>query len=444
MSGSRRWIGASAVVAVVLAGAVAAQALGPVVTAGGPAVPARPAVRALAVTDVVSVSDTSDLDESTRAGAIAAASAAGGVGVEGRGFTAGMTQVLRGGAVVQQAPSGWRFPMGVTTLPIDAIGRVMSARVSATLAGGGVVMGRTSADLRGAQVGDTIDLLASDGSTRRFTIGLVADDAEVGGAELVMSPAQADWIGARTLSYVLIFGFRDRAAIDAALAAQGLTTRSLVRIRRSWDLASPDSTLGMARTKALLGEFAFTVSASGAMSVSTSWSSANIPPTRELLDPIIQIRAQCHRVIKPALQAALAEVAASGLAGAIDVANANTYGGCYYPRYNRLAGSLGTISRHSWGMALDTNTTSNPQGGVPLMNCNVVRIFRKHGFAWGGNFTMSDGMHFEWVGEPRDQLPYPSKYCPNLVPLPLEDSEIPVEATARPTFFAEDGWGHDG
>jgi hypothetical protein len=48
------------------------------------------------------------------------------------------------------------------------------------------------------------------------------------------------------------------------------------------------------------------------------------------------------------------------------------------------------------------------------------------------------------VGEPRDQLPYPSKYCPNLVPLPLEDSEIPVEATARPTFFAEDGWGHDG
>jgi hypothetical protein len=291
-------------------------------------------------------------------------------------------------------------------------------------------------------VGDTIDLLASDGSPRRFTIGLVADDAEVGGAELVMSPSQADWIGARTLSYVLIFGFRDRAAIDAALATQGLTTRSLVRIRRSWDLASPDSTLGMARTKALLGEFAFTVSASGSMSVSSAWSSANIPPTRELLSPVIQIRAQCHRVIKPALQAALAEVAAAGLAGAIDVANANTYGGCYYPRYNRLAGSLGTISRHSWGMALDTNTTTNPQGGVPLMNCTVVRIFRKHGFAWGGNFTMSDGMHFEWVGEPRDQLPYPSKYCPNLVPLPL--AEIPVEATARPTFFAEDGWGHDG
>ena len=36
-----------------------------------------------------------------------------------------------------------------------------------------------------------------------------------------------------------------------------------------------------------------------------------------------------------------------------------------------------------------------------------MRIFRKHGFAWGGNFLIPDGMHFEWVGERRrqDQLP---------------------------------------
>ena len=60
-------------------------------------------------------------------------------------------------------------------------------------------------------------------------------------------------------------------------------------------------------------------------------------------------------------------------------------------------------------MALDTNTVSNCQGCVPQMNCDVVRIFRKHGFAWGGNFLMPDGMHFEWVGERRDQLSYPSR-----------------------------------
>ena len=47
------------------------------------------------------------------------------------------------------------------------------------------------------------------------------------------------------------------------------------------------------------------------------------------------------------------------------------------------------------------------------MNCATVRIFRKHGFAWGGNFLVPDGMHFEWVGDPRDQFSYPSRFCPN-------------------------------
>jgi hypothetical protein len=66
-------------------------------------------------------------------------------------------------------------------------------------------------------------------------------------------------------------------------------------------------------------------------------------------------------------------------------------------------------------MALDTNTVSNCQGCVPRMNCDVVRIFRRHNFAWGGNFLVSDGMHFEWVGERRDQISTPVTYCPNLV-----------------------------
>ncbi|MEY5152618.1 MAG: hypothetical protein RLZZ551_1167, partial [Actinomycetota bacterium] len=60
-------------------------------------------------------------------------------------------------------------------------------------------------------------------------------------------------------------------------------------------------------------------------------------------------------------------------------------------------------------------TSTNAQGGVPHMDCRIVRIFRHWGFAWGGNFTPSDGMHFEYVGERRDNLAFPSRYCPNIV-----------------------------
>ena len=67
-----------------------------------------------------------------------------------------------------------------------------------------------------------------------------------------------------------------------------------------------------------------------------------------------------------------------GWTPAIDFLNANTYGGCYYPRFNRVSGALGFLSRQSWGMALDTNTTTNAQGTTPRMDCRVVRIFRKH------------------------------------------------------------------
>ena len=65
-----------------------------------------------------------------------------------------------------------------------------------------------------------------------------------------------------------------------------------------------------------------------------------------------------------------------------------------------------------------------------------MQIFRKHGFAWGGNFLTPDGMHFEWVGEARDRLDYPSRFCPNVAvgALTLENSEV-----GRSRLYQDDG-----
>jgi hypothetical protein len=403
-----------------------------------PAIAQQAAVRELTVagTEVVTVSEASVLSNTVEQAAHRAARAAGGTAATGRSASVGMTSVTRGGATVQAAPSGWLIPMGVTVLPADAIGRLMGLEISTPIARGDVVMGRTTADLRGARAGDVVSLVGANSSTVSFRIGLVADDAVIGGTEILMSDRQADQLGLDRRSRVVIWGFRSREAIGQALAQAGLVGRFETRIRRGWDPQDPDGTLGMASTKRKLGEFPYQVQSDGSVRIPRSWIEANISGAgRVSAFSGIPIRAACHVQVRPDIQAAIDDVVAAGLAWTIDVAVTNRYGGCFYPRFNRLTGSLGFLSRHTWGMALDVNTDTNAQGSTPTLDCRVVRIFREHGFAWGGNFTRPDGMHFEWVGEPRHELAYPSRYCPNVVPLE-SGGATPRE---RDVLFANDG-----
>jgi hypothetical protein len=422
-----------------------------------PVRPLAPAVRLVPTSvDIVSVYQAADLSTSVIDRARAAAADAGGRSAIGRSAAVQMTRLRRGSAVVQAAPEGWRIPFGVTVLPPFAVRAVMGRDVASGMSQpGNIVMAHSTAALRGAAVGDRIDLRTSTGGILTLAIARIVPDETVGSTEIVMHPDDATRIGIVKPSRVLIWGARSRQAIDNALAARALvdsaatgvlgTSDTRVRIRRSWSPADPDAGLSLMETKVLLGEFPFVVRSDGGVSIGQSFIDDRIDcgPVnycRRQLNPTIPIRARCHLDVVPALEGALAEVAASGLAGTIDVGNANTYGGCFYPRFNRLATStfVGFLSRHSWGMALDTNTTTNGQGSTPRMDCRTVRIFRKWGFAWGGNYLTPDGMHFEYVGEPRHRMAFPSKYCPNIVdgarrgPLTEADTE-------RPRFFGQDG-----
>lgn len=65
----------------------------------------------------------------------------------------------------------------------------------------------------------------------------------------------------------------------------------------------------------------------------------------------------------------------------------------------------GGLSLHSWGIAIDINPEANPyQRGnygpaQTDMPAEVIEIFRRHGFFWGGDWPGErDPMHFEWYG----------------------------------------------
>lgn len=394
------------------------------------------------VGDIVTVYDSGPLDASTESSAVDAARQAGADFTIREAASIAMQRIVRGPSVVQEAPSTFSIPMGTTVFDADVIGTIMGPEVSAAVSPTSLVMSRRTADLRGAEAGDVVTLRSAFGAEVDFTIGAVIADEVTGGTELLITPEGADRLSLSRKSSVVMWGFDSRETIDQALADNDLVS-SRIRIRRSWDPFDPDSGLGMGRTKELLGEFAYRVNGNGSVSQQASWQAESLPSGRRGIG--IGIVARCHLVIEPALQAAFAEIAQNGLQSVFDVGDANSAGGCHNPRFNRLANStsIGFLSRHSWGMALDTNTRGSCQGCAPPNiatrsgGCDAVRILRKHGFAWGGNYLTPDGMHFEYVGEPRDQLPYPSRYCPNIVDDAVDDDALVV--TQRATLFDDAG-----
>ncbi|QYJ03202.1 M15 family metallopeptidase [Nocardioides panacisoli] len=132
-----------------------------------------------------------------------------------------------------------------------------------------------------------------------------------------------------------------------------------------------------------VGTFRYRPIGGGRIAPDPAWVSANIV-TEQV--PILG-KLTCNKSMMPQLKAALREVIESDLADEI-----NYHVGCYYPRF--IAGST-KLSNHSFGLAIDINSRENQRGTVGQMHRGVVAIFKRWGFAWGGDWSYTDPMHFE-------------------------------------------------
>lgn len=361
--------------------------------------------------DVASVYDLGDVDAAVVQLAGRAAQQSGGVATAGRTGSLGLSRVLRNGVRVGGPPVDYLTPLTFAAFPAAAIGWLMGAEVSSVVSERTIALNAESAELIGAQAGDEVEFDLVDGGLVRLVVGAVLDRSVLGSTEVAMTTDAAALVGYTADTRVVIWGFDNRSVFDAAIQSSGLERRADTKVARSWDAADPDGTLSTLDTKLRLGQPWYRLEADGTMEMHPTWKSTYLVSGRQLLHESVPVYARCHKLVMDDLRAAFADIVAAGLGQAIDVDNANTYGGCYVARFSRGSGFL---SRHSYGMAFDTNTAANCQGCVPTMSCDVVRIFRKHGFAWGGNFRTPDGMHFEWVGSRRDQMAYDSNYCSNV------------------------------
>jgi hypothetical protein len=337
------------------------------------------------------------------------------VGVEGfpvRMPTVSMVSYVRDGRELLTLERGWQVPMSVVAMPTEMVRRLGGDVLAEVLARGEIALGKTSASLRQAVEGDIVTVLDQSRRRQKFLVGAIVPDVLTSDGDILMSDSSVLNLGAGSVRRVTFVGTRRDGALRKSLNQRGFRIGTTHQMTKSSSRKNPDAPLGLAKTKLLLGEFAYQRTGASGVLVDTRWRSANIVHQVAYRD--VKLVHNCHRKVIDAIQDALTEIQDTGLNREIDIQISNSYGGCYSGRFTRQAEKLfGNLSRHAWGMAFDINTTTNARGAVPQLNCDVVRIFRKHGFAWGGNFFVPDGMHFEYVGEPRHKLKYPSRYCPN-------------------------------
>ncbi|MBO9522787.1 MAG: M15 family metallopeptidase [Nocardioidaceae bacterium] len=136
-----------------------------------------------------------------------------------------------------------------------------------------------------------------------------------------------------------------------------------------------------------VGSFTYTVNADGTVNPDPAWVRDYI---RTEQVPILGA-VRCNKAMLPQLRAALTDIARLGLAAKI---HKNQYGGCYVPRFIARDPSKG-LSFHTFGTAIDLNVPENQRGTAGLIDRQVVQIFNRWGFNWGGTWRYTDPMHFE-------------------------------------------------
>ena len=302
--------------------------------------------------------------------------------------------VVRGRRLVQMAKYPFSFPVSTIALgPIAA--RALYGPVTAdAVERDAVVLGKTSARLRKAQVGDVLVFRHWDRpkSLIRLIVGAIVADEDAGNAEILVSRRNATQLGFSRPSRLVAWGSIDQVT----KAWQKLVPESY--LRRSSTPPTIDSVLNQAELKTVYGEFTVRRDR-GRLESDPAWVKQNVVDHQY---PVLG-RVSCHRAMVEPLEAVMREIVAAGLQSLVNLADTKRAGGCFSAREIRTpTGTSGrNLSRHAWAAAIDINPSRNRFGAKPTMDQRLVYVFRRHGFAWGGTWSIPDGMHFELIGEPR-------------------------------------------
>lgn len=293
------------------------------------------------------------------------------------------------GGPESRSPGGYLIPMDVGAVNPEEYQEMLPENVRGTLLdlGVGAILSRTAANIRG---------ITDKGNLQFGPISIpvmaVVDDALTQNHEMLITNQNADGFSITNNRYLVVAVSSADDGAEVTAEIQKLVPRDVpLKVRTPLNSGYGDGPglLSMGEIKSVFGEFPGRPGAGVEISIPQSWIDEHT--SLETVPLLGEFR--CHKALFPQIRGAIAEIEKQGLSSLINSAD---FGGCFSPRFIR-AGKEGGLSRHAWGAAIDFNVSQNLMGDVPRMDPRIVNIMGDWGFTWGGNWTVPDGMHFEFL-----------------------------------------------
>ncbi len=266
-----------------------------------------------------------------------------------------------------------------------AQGTAEATAVWQAVARGEAVASHAKAKELGLQLGQDLQLTRSDGSAPTvLRLGALATTG-VPGTDLLVDETLGRSLGLGSATAMLLTAGAGKDPIALANKVRKITGDGAAVDLLTAPAANPVAFLSGSKAAKAFGAFSYRYFPDGTIQPDSAWVRGNI---RTETVPIMG-RVTCHRLMLPQLRGALAEVEAKGLGGTL-----TTFDGCYVPRFIERNPER-SISLHTWGIAIDMDASTNYRGIAGTMDPEVVNIFKRWGFRWGGDWTYTDPMHFE-------------------------------------------------
>jgi hypothetical protein len=298
-------------------------------------------------------------------------------------------------AAAQQPPAGFQVPIEVLAVVPEDYARFVPASERGRfegLADGGALLGASGASLRGIESEGTLGF-----SKSAIPVEGVVPDNLIASHEVVMSLETAAGLGVSDLKYILIElerGTSQQEAEQALRSKLPAGSRLGMRAPGESEVFRPGGTiLAQVEIKKKFGEFSGKPGSGRSITVDPEWIDKN---TTNVNFPLLG-SARCHNKVIPQIRGAFQEVIDQNLSALV---RKSDFGGCFAPRFLNSDPNSG-ISHHAWGIAFDFNVSRNPYGVQPTMDPRLVELLEEWGLTWGGRWVVPDGMHFEYLSEPK-------------------------------------------